>query len=145
MNLLIYYMLDLFANYFHDNIYFLCHFDCENYLSSSRTRASTTIPCKCNNQRTLTKLATAVNNDKVFYEDYLGLWSWWKWRCHEEQTPFWMLASPSLGSTGFSLHLSVCWKLLHASAVVAQDFALLTQMLGVLLALVRHVQPVWLL
>lgn len=36
-------------------------------------------------------------------------------------------------------------KLLHASAVVAQDFTLLTQMLRVLLALVRYVQSIRLL
>lgn len=38
-----------------------------------------------------------------------------------------------------------CWSLLHAAAVVAQDFALLAQVLWVLLALVRDVQAVRLL
>ena len=36
-------------------------------------------------------------------------------------------------------------RLLHATAVVAQHFALLAQVLGVLLALVRHVQAIGLL
>lgn len=38
-----------------------------------------------------------------------------------------------------------CGSLLHAAAVVAQDFALLTQMLRVLLALVRDIQAIRLL
>lgn len=38
-----------------------------------------------------------------------------------------------------------CRSLLHAAAVVAQDFALLTQMLRVLLALVGDIQAIGLL
>lgn len=50
-----------------------------------------------------------------------------------------------LGWSGSSLLLNNDEYLLHTAAVVAKDFTLLAQVLGVLLTLVRHIQAIWLL
>lgn len=49
------------------------------------------------------------------------------------------------GWSGSSLPLNNDEYLLHTAAVVAKDFTLLAQVLGVLLTLVRHIQAIWLL
>lgn len=50
-----------------------------------------------------------------------------------------------LGWSSSSLLLNNDEYLLHTAAVVAKDFTLLAQVLGVLLTLVRHIQAIWLL
>lgn len=50
-----------------------------------------------------------------------------------------------LGWRSSSLPLNNDEYLLHTAAVVTQDFTFLTQVLGVLLTLVRHIQAIWFL
>lgn len=57
----------------------------------------------------------------------------------------WRIKKQGLGWSGSSLLLNNDEYLLHTAAVVAKDFTLLAQVLGVLLTLVRHIQAIWLL
>lgn len=71
------------------------------------------------------------------------IWMWTgKGGCIMSQ---WRIKKQGLGWSGSSLLLNNDEYLLHTAAVVAKDFTLLAQVLGVLLTLVRHIQAIWLL